>query len=320
MVHPGDRKMVQQHVAKVLANVDVPPIEHRIIHRGGTTRWVRNTIFSHRDRTGRLVQYDGLIEDITQHKLDQERRRRDAEFLAARTIQEHLLPDGPPTLPGFDIAGMTYPAEFAAGDYFDYLPMRDGLVGFVVADVSGHGIGPAIFMAATQAYLRSLVVVHTELDEILKHANAILCREMKGDHFVTLLLAKLDPETRSLVYASAGHPTGYIIGSTGEVKAHLESTGLPLGILPDAIFSVRCPLALEPGDVVLLLTDGLLEARSAEDSLFGTERAIDVIRSNRDRTASEILASVYGAWREFSGRDESLDDITVVVIKVQPTR
>jgi sigma-B regulation protein RsbU (phosphoserine phosphatase) len=215
---------------------------------------------------------------------------------------------------------MTYPAEFAAGDYFDYLPMRDGLVGFVIADVSGHGIGPAIVTASTQAYLRSLAEMHTEVDEILKLANTILCREMKDHLFVTLLLAKLDPGTRSFMYASAGHPAGYILDSSGEVKAHLESTGPPLGIMPDAVFPVCCPMALESGDLVLLLTDGLLEATSPEHSLFGTGRAIDVVRNNRDRTAGEIVASVYHAWRGFSGRGAPLDDITVVVIKVQPAR
>ena len=318
MVHPDDREMVQQHVEEVLAGKDVPAIEHRIIHRDGTTRWIRNTIVSHRDRTGRLVCYNGVIEDITQHKWEEERRKRDAELLAARTIQEHLLPDGPPRLSGFDIAGMVYPAEFTAGDYFDYLPLCDGQVGFVVADVSGHGIGPALIAATTQAYLRSLAEMHTEVDEILKLANAILCSELKDNLFVTLLLAKLDPGTRSFAYSSAGHPAGYIIGSSGEVKARLESTGLPLGIKPDTIFPVCCPITLEPGDLVLLFTDGLLEARSPENSSFGIERAIDVIRNNRDRTAREIVASVYRALQGFSRRDAPLDDVTIVAIKVQP--
>jgi serine phosphatase RsbU (regulator of sigma subunit) len=275
-----------------------------------------------RERTAELVEANQMLlaEIAKREQADETLRKREAELLAARRIQQHLLPDGPPTLPGFDIAGMTYPAAFAAGDYFDYLPMRDGLMGFVVADVSGHGIGPAIVTASTQAYLRSLAELHTEVDEILKLANAILCRETKDNLFVTLLLAKLDPGTRSFVYASAGHPTGYILGSSGEVKAHLESTGPPLGIMPDAIFPVGCPMALEPGDLVLLLTDGLPEARSPEDSSFGIERAIDVVRNNRDQTAGEIVASVYRALQGFSRRDAPLDDVTVVVIKVQPAR
>ena len=153
-------------------------------------------------------------------------------------------------------------------------PIRDGLVGFVVADVSGHGIDPAIVMVATQAHLRSLAGVHTEVYEILKLANVRHCKQLKDDLFVTLLQATLDPETRSFVYASVGHPTGYIIGSSGEVKAHLESTGVPLGIMPEASSPISCPMTLDPGDVVLLLADGLPEARSRENSLFGTERVI----------------------------------------------
>lgn len=320
MVHPDDRARVQQYLTRVLADEDVPPLEHRIIHRDGTVRWVRNTIVPHHDRSGRLVCYNGLIDDITMIKWQEERGKRHMELLAARKIQQQLLPDGPPILPGFDIAGITYPAEVAAGDFFDYLPMRDGRIGFVVADVTGHGIGPAIVTASTHAYMRSLAEVHTEVNDILACANTILCREMKDGLFVTLLLARLDPRNRSFVYCSAGHPSGYIIDSSGKLKFVMASTGMPLGVAPGASFPAGDSVRLERGDLVMLLTDGLLEARSPEGILFGSERTIDILKENRNRTAGEIAESVCRAVQDFSERKIPLDDVTTVVIKVEPDR
>jgi len=261
-----------------------------------------------------------VAETAGRERADEALRRRDAEILAARKIQEYLLPDGPPILPGFDIAGMTYPADLAAGDYFDYLSMRDGLSGFVVADVSGHGIVPAMVTATTHAYLRSLAALHAEVHEIVSHVNAILCGELQDGLFVTALLASLDPVTRTLTYAGAGHPNGYIIGSSGEVRVCLRSTGPVLGVMRDAIFPASSSVVLEPGDIVLLLTDGVTEAESPDHSWFGTERAIDIVRENLDRTADEIIASIRRGLQEFSGRDTPVDDVTVVVVKAQPVR
>jgi len=440
MVHPDDRETVRQHAEEVLANQDVRPLEHRIVHRDGRTRWVRDTIVLHRDAAGGLVRYDGLVEDVTERKLVEERFRRvvesapdatvvvddqgkivlvnaqtekmfgyareellgqpvevlaperfrdkhvaqrgeyatnprvramgtrtglygrrkdgsefpaeialspietdegvlvyasirdvtewkraeaimrenEIQLVAAQRIQRHILPGQTPVLSGFEVAGASYPAEFTGGDTFDYLAMRDGSAGFAIGDVSGHGLGPALLMASTHAHLRSLAQTFTDAGEILALANASLVRETGDDQFVTLLLGRLDPRTRAFVYASAGHPAGYILDASGSVKACLESTSVPLGIWPDVDFPPGDPVMLEPGDLVLLITDGILEARSPTGDYFGTGRALEVVRAHRGQAAGEIIEALYWAVLEFSESRKPADDVTAVVIKVAP--
>ncbi len=231
MVHPDDREMVRQYVAAILGGEKVPAIEHRIIRRDGAVRWLRDTIVPHHDGS-RLVRYDGLVEDVTdRRRAELALREQEMHMLVAQKIQERLLPEAPPALPGFDIGGGSYPAEFTAGDFFDYLAMPNGIVGFVIADVSGHGFGPALLMASTSTLIRLLTETHTDVGEILARVNRFLAKET-DDHFVTLLLGCLDPQSRSFHYASAGHPTGYVLDSAGAVKARLESTAPPLAVSP----------------------------------------------------------------------------------------
>jgi len=241
-----------------------------------------------------------------------------AQMLAARRIQELLLPDAPPTLPGFDIAAVSRPAEFTSGDYYDYFPMPGGGIAFAIGDVCGHGLGPALLMASTHALLRSLAQTHGDISEILTHANRFLTKFTRQDSFVTLVLGRLEPHTRTFRYASAGHPAGYVLDSSGAVKAELESTGLPLGVQPEAEFPEGGSIVLEPGDTLLLLTDGILEARSPEEVPFGVDRALETVRANRNGTAGEILKSLIRAACDFSRREAPLDDMTAIAVKVEP--
>jgi len=443
MVHPDDRARVLQQVARVLEGKAVAPIEHRIRHKDGTTRWVRDTIVSHRGPDGRLARYDGLVEDITDRKTAEEQyrhlmesapdgmvmvdgeggivlangrveelfgyrldeltgrpiellvpaalrerhralreqyqrkprprsmgrgmelvgRRKDgtefpaeialspqytegggllvtcvihditarkaaqrtileneAQLLAAQRIQQYLLPTGPPAVEGFEIAGATCPANFAAGDYYDFLSLADGSTGVVVADVSGHGVASALLMASTRAYLRSLATHHDDIVEMLTHADEILAREIEPGNFITLFLGRLDPGTRTFEYASAGHPTGYVLGADGRVLAELPSTSMPLGLHVPVIFSRGGPVALAEGSMVLLLTDGVLEASSPADESFGAERAIAVARAARARPARQIVEAFREAVCGFTGAARPADDVTAVVIKVLPQR
>ena len=259
MIHPDDQGLVQRHVARILAGEKTPPIEHRIVHKNGNVRWIRSTIIQRRDQVGMLLGYDGLVEDVSERKAAEEAlREREAHLLAAAAMQARLWPKAPPALPGFDIAGASYPAEFAAGDYFDYVPLTDGSLGLVVGDVSGHGLGPAIVMALTYAHLRSLAQVYKGIDEILTRTNQFLVNET--DHFVTLLFGRLMPDTRSFVAVNSGHPPGYVIDSSGHVKRRIKSTTLPLAVQPDTVFPCCDPITLEAADVVLLFTDGIPEA------------------------------------------------------------
>jgi PAS domain S-box-containing protein len=318
MIHPDDRELVLEQVAKVFACQHAPPIEHRIFRRDGTLRWIRNTMIPHSEK-GVLKHYDGLIEDITERKrAERAVLDKELQLLTAQKIQERLLPHRAPPLPGYDLAGVLYPAEFAAGDYFDYLPMDDTKLGIVIGDVSGHGFAPALIMASTHVMLRLLVETHTDVAQILTLANAALVKETDEEHFVTLLFACLDPATQTLVYGNAGHPPGYVFNSAGNIRARLDSTDFALGILPNVEFSIGDPITLEPGDTVLFVSDGILESRSPAGDFFGKERALQVVRSNLDKTCREIVETLCQAARGFCQEEVTPDDTTAVILKVIP--
>jgi CHASE3 domain sensor protein len=251
-------------------------------------------------------------------RTEQAKSGYEAHLLAARKIQEHLLPDTVPELPGFDVHSLWHPAEFAAGDYFDYLRFSDGSLGVVIADVTGHGVGPALLAASTRAYLRLLVQTRTHLPEIVATVNSILARDIGEGRFLTLLLGHFALGGSRLTYVNAGHPSGYVLDDSGNVKARLKSTALPLGVVPDASFPAGNPVLLAPGDVVVLLSDGVLEARSADGDFFGTERVLECVRANRSRPAREIGERLYQAVCAHARPGRFTDDVTATVIKIEP--
>jgi PAS domain S-box-containing protein len=259
----------------------------------------------------------GFIRDITERKLaERELRENQEQFRVARDIQQRLFPKSAPGCPGFDIAGASYPAEATGGDYYDYLPMLNDRLGIVVGDVTGHGVGPALLMAETRAYLRVLAGRREDVGEILTRANSILAEDVGAERYITLFLGRLDPKQRTLTYASAGHSAGYVLNNAGMVKAMLRRTGVPLGIQPDTRYESNPDLPLESGDIVLLLTDGVEESAGPKDELFGIERTLAVIRRNREAPASQLVQHLYESVRAFSENVPQTDDITAIVVKV----
>ena len=238
--------------------------------------------------------------------------------MAAQRIQAHILPRSSPLIPGFDIAGSLYPAEFAAGDHFDYLTTKKGAVGIVVGDVSGHGFDSALLMALVHAYMRLLVTIHDRIEDLLIHANALLSQEFEPGRYVTMFFAMLNPATRLLSYVNAGHPAGYLLDRNGRLKSEMGSTAFPLGLFADARIPASTDVVLEVGDLVLLMTDGVLEAESPGGVPFGAERALEVVRTNHQRTAEEIAAALHDAVCHHIGRTTFNDDLTLVVIKAIP--
>jgi phosphoserine phosphatase RsbU/P len=244
-----------------------------------------------------------------------ERERVREELRLARQIQQKLFPTQSVPVGGFDIGGASYPAEATGGDYFDYIPMPDGGLGVVIGDVSGHGLGPALLMAELRAYLRAFLLTRTDVGEIVSLLNRALAEDAPEWHFATLFLARLDPATRSLVYSSAGHLPGYILRPSGEVKLTLKATGMPLAVVTDGHYDTAATPPLAPGEMLVLLTDGLIEAHGPDERLFGIERVFEVIRSNQQRTAKEIVATLYQAVRTFCGTPDQLDDMTAIIVK-----
>lgn len=234
-----------------------------------------------------------------------------------REIQRGLLPKTMPRVPGYEFGGRSVAPGVVGGDCFDFIPMpgagRDS-VGVLVADASGHGIGPALQAGQTRAYLRGASLTTADVGRLLELVNRCLVADQVPDHFVTAFLMRLDPAARSLSYASAGHMPGYLLDARGRTRAVLDSTGFPLGIDPEAGYPAF-DVPLGPGDLLLLVTDGIVEADSPADGLFGMERALGLVRRNQQRTPDEILAALFAAVVDFSNND-SHDDLTAVIVKV----
>ncbi len=243
-------------------------------------------------------------------------RHNTRQLASARQIQERLFPARAPQLKGYEIAGQTNPAETVAGDYFDYISIENGATGFVVADVSGHGVGPAMLMAETRAYLRALAREGHGLHSILQRANDYLYRDTDSDKFVTLFLGELDPLRRRFNYTSAGHETAYILNAAGEVETSLRSTSTPLGLFETMTIDPMKSIELKCGDILIVLTDGVIEAARGDDEFFGPERALEVVRQHRTRSATEIVGALHGAVHEFLGPYRQEDDLTALVVKV----
>ncbi len=267
-------------------------------------------------RMGEQLWLVAFFRDVTERRrAEEELRRSRQEFAAAREIQQRLFPKAAPELPGFDIAGASHPADAAGGDYFDWLPMSDGAMGLVIADVSGHGVGPSLLMAEARAYLRPLARRHSDPAEILNRANELLADDLGSERYITLALVRLDPVRRSITYASAGHPPGQLISADGTIRKTLPRTGRPLGRQGSAPYLASPEIPLNPGDRLLLVTDGIDEAMRADGECFGLDRAVDVIRNGTEASALSLVERLAEAARAFTAPEPQADDLTIVVMR-----
>lgn len=256
----------------------------------------------------------------------QRRRQRELEWALlaqheqlriAHEIQQRLFPPALLTLENFEIAGLSIPADETGGDYFDYIPMPDHHHGIVVGDITGHGLGAALLMAEMHICFRTLAEHSLNTSEIFERANQLTKSDFGNFRFLTVLFACLHPATRSLVYLNAGHPSGYVISRQGEVRAELKSSDMPLGVHPLAIFPQASSVKLETDDVVVLLTDGVLDALVTENDPIGDRRALEIVRLNRDEPAIDIVEQLCDTAHSTETARNHQDDITAVVLKVK---
>jgi len=240
--------------------------------------------------------------------------QRDMEL--AEQIQLTMLPAESPELPGAEIAGRCDTAVNVGGDYFDYIPTDDGGVSILLGDVTGHSLGAALMMMAARATLRSIASETGGPAEVVRRSNALLYDDLdRSDLMISLVVGHYIPEKKRLLYANAGHnPPFRIRAARGEVET-LASSGIILGVLPDADYDVNV-LDLEPGDLVFFYTDGVTEARGEGRGQFGEERLCAVLRENRHLSAREIIEVVANSVQVWIGKGKPTDDATSVVLKV----
>lgn len=245
--------------------------------------------------------------------------RRDMEL--ASTVQELLLPDGAPDLPGYEIAGSLLYSDQTGGDYFDFLPV-EGVAGsafaVVVGDVTGHGMQAALLMATARALLQGVSGTRLALNERIALVNANLSRDLEDTgRFMTMFYLQLAPGSARIRWVRAGHDPALTLKPGSESFGELRGEGLPLGVSPDMEYSCE-ETVLEPGELVILATDGIWEAHSPSGEMFGKERLLAIIRQNRDKEVDEVVRSVFDAVTEHAGQAGREDDMTMVVIRRKP--
>ena len=275
---------------------------------------VEETITPIIDGTGRTSHFVAIIKDITEVLNIQE---RDVQLRLARQIQQKFYRPAP-TVPGFDVAAAAYPAYETSGDYFDFIPLPHNRLGIAVGDVEGHGFGSALVMALTRAYVHSFAAMGLEVDQILSQVNRMLVEDIGDRCFVTLMLASLDLDSRSLVFAGAGHIPGYVLNPDGSTEHTLESGGPPVGLFPNLRFSRNPTITLQPGQLLFLLTDGITESASPAGIEWGATGALSYLATHRHRPANQLVEGLYHEALRFTAHEPQRDDIASVIIKVDP--
>ena len=248
-----------------------------------------------------------------------ERERMKRSLALAQEIQQGLLPQAPPNVPGFDIEGRVAYCDETGGDYYDFIDLVDlgaDQVGIALGDVTGHGIGAALLMASARGALRSHAGLHGgDLGKVLGALNRHLARDTGDSRFMTLFYCVLDGQKRELRWVSAGHDPALWLRRGADCIEELGSDGLVLGVEEDWAYRQSGPISLQSGDVVLIGTDGAWEARNAEGEMFGKQRFRDAFLAACDRPAAEICAALVEAVKAFRGEAPQEDDITLVAIK-----
>ena len=239
-------------------------------------------------------------------------QQQEEELKRAREIQQMLLPSTLPQLPGVQIAGAWQPAREVGGDYFDVIQLDKDRVGICVGDVAGKGITAALLMANLQASFRAFATAEASPQVVCTKLNKFLCANIASGKFVTFFYAVLDATTRTLTYENAGHSPGLLLRSSGETDA-LRGGGAVLGALPDWTFQ-DYTTQLQPGDRLLLTTDGITEAENAQLEEFGDDRLLEAARSP-DGSALDLQRAIMQRVTAFCGGNFR-DDATLLVLRI----
>lgn len=236
------------------------------------------------------------------------------EMQLAHRVQSNLLPHSAPTIPGLDIAFLTRPAEWTSGDYFDFVqPDHDSLL-VTVADVCGHGVGPALLMTTSRSYFRGIARTRKEVRPILTTWNSAISEDVETGDFITALLVRIDLIERRLEYLGAGQ-NGLLVKPDGTF-VELERSGPPLGVLSDFPFPEPSSLPLKSGQVFVFCTDGIHETMGRDGSQFGTGRICELISRHHSDNAIQLVESLDQEVSRFAASAKQQDDLTAVIIKV----
>ena len=260
---------------------------------------------------------------LTLELADRVTMKRDLEI--AKEIQTWLMPAAPPQIPGVEMAFATRPANTVAGDYYDAFLRSNPTDGasscppllMIVADVAGKSVPAALLMATLQASVRTLAGMCATPLELIDRLNRYCCEQnIGGKRFTTAFLAELDPATRQLTYVNAGHNWPALRRVSGAIE-RLETGGLPLGLMRNARYECA-QVSLAPGDLLVIFTDGLIEAENDKEEEFGELRMLTILSSRSDMRAPEVLKDLMSSADQFVGTVPQHDDITCLVMRLVP--
>jgi len=264
-------------------------------------------------QTGLALEVSELARSLAAEAAQRERTNREMEI--AREVQERLFPQEMPEIPGAKVVGFCRPALGVGGDYYDVIDLGDGRVGLAVGDVSGKGISAALLMASLRASLRGVTLDSPrDFAKLMHKVNRLVYEASASNRYATFFFASYDPATRMLECVNAGHNPPVVL--RGEETIRLEADGPVVGLLPFAPYTEQM-VALEPGDLLLLYTDGISEAMTKDDEEWGEERMITAARLAQRKSASEVLDKIFMAADAFTAGAPQHDDMTLLVLKLE---
>jgi sigma-B regulation protein RsbU (phosphoserine phosphatase) len=254
-----------------------------------------------------------IIEKVMLHEQLIEKKRLEGQLDAARQVQLELLPPQDPEVSGYDISAYNFPTEEVSGDYYDWVRIYENQLGIVIADVAGKGVPAAILMAFLRASLRAASHIGYATHISMSKVNYLLYESIERNQFVTAFYGILDAENRTLAYSNAGHNPPLLLNAAGTSR-FIHRGEQPLGMFPDTRYH-EYYLELEPGDVLVMYTDGATEAQSPSGEEFGRERLAQAVKEIYERPAREMIAGLQMKVLEWTGHAGANDDVTFFIIK-----
>jgi sigma-B regulation protein RsbU (phosphoserine phosphatase) len=242
-----------------------------------------------------------------------EKQRMEEELNLARNMQQGLLPSELPKLKGYEIAALNIPSRQVGGDYYDVIHISEDLYGIAIADVSGKGAGAALLVANLQASLRALASGEISIGEMVSRINNLIYQNTDLDKFITFFYGQLDTSNNNFTYCNAGHNPPYRVSRDGEAD-ELMVGGIILGMMADIVFETET-IVINPGDRIVMFTDGITEAMDEKEEEFGDERVKTLIQKDPCLTSQELLNKVVTEVEGFSAGSPQADDITMVIVK-----
>lgn len=254
-----------------------------------------------------------VVENARLYEEERSLIKMQEEFRLASQIQTDLLPKEFPKVPGYDIAGATFPARTIGGDYFDFIPIDDHEIAVCLGDVSGKGLPAALLMANLQASLRSQTHNGNSVKECISRCNRQLYQSTSPEKFATLFYGILDTRSHTLTYCNAGHEPPFLMRASGELTRFSEG-GTMIGIMDSFPFQ-ETPVPLAPGDTLVVYSDGVSEAMNGDMEQFGEARIVDLLKENSSKSAAELIDRLVKGVRAHAGSAPQYDDITILVVK-----